>query len=132
MQMAEVVVIGIWGKDPFGSTINAILAKRVQGRKVEVRRLENTDQLASCHLLFISSSAKDSLADILTLAEKFHLLTVSDMAGFAGSGGMIGFVTKDNPRKKTKSIGFEINLTKAKARGFSINAKMLELATTVY
>lgn len=117
------IVIGIYGKDPFGS----ILDKTVQGRtinkrKIEVKRLKELKTLKECHILFICQSEKNRVGMILKRVENTPVLTMSDIADFRNKGGIVYLLMK---RRK---IRFEINFKQLHRTKLIISSKLLSLA----
>ena len=122
----EPVVIGILGRDPFGTMLDQIvLGKTVRGRKMEIKRLDKVEGMEPCHILFISSSKKRQLAKIFNQLEDASVLTVGEMEWFARDGGMLGLVIKD------ERVQFEINPGRAERSGLKISSDLLKLAKIV-
>jgi hypothetical protein len=121
------VSIGIVGDDPFGRDIDeTINGKLLQGHPMAVKRVDWRDDLAAFHMVFVSASEKRRLPDILQRMESSSVLTVSDLEGFCGAGGIIAFVM-DRDR-----IRFEVNVEVAQRHGLKISSKLLSLATNVH
>lgn len=78
-----------------------------------------------CHIVFIGKSENAQIGEIMTLLKGSPVLTVSDIDGFAESGGMIGFVTSDN------KVKVEVNTKAASAAGLRVDAQLLEIAVKV-
>ena len=117
--------ICILGQDPFGDAIDAIKDKSVKGRKLVIRRYSGVEDLKVCHIIFISPSEKENLKGILEKIKDMHVLTVSDMEGFADRGGMI------NLNKVQKKIRLEINLDAAQHSGLKMSSKLLKIAKII-
>lgn len=118
--------ICVLGQDPFGRALNAAIAgQTIHGRRIVILRISAAQEAAGCQILFIDSSEKNSLQDILTALDDRSVLTVSDMPGFAERGGMIHFITEDN------RIRFEVNLAAAKRAGLTLSSQLLKLAFKV-
>ena len=139
----ETVTIGIIGEDPFDAIFEPLKSKQVKGKRVIVKHfagfkeLKKTgrkdkaglrrqiEALRKCHVLFICSSEKDSLAEIIEALHGFHVLTVSETADFLETGGIINFLMKD------KKVAFEINITAARQADLTIRSRFLRLAERV-
>ena len=81
-QNGEAIVIGILGDDPFGPILEStIRGKNVDGRQLRVKRMEHVAETGSCHLLFISRSQTQHLAEILRRVPDRAILTVGDSEG---------------------------------------------------
>jgi hypothetical protein len=117
--------ICIFGKDPFGDALDTIKGKTVKGRKLLIKRYSGVEDLKECHIIFISPSEEKNLAGILEKIKDMHMLTVSDMEGFADRGGMI------NLNKSKNRIRLEINLDAAQHSGLKMSSKLLKIAKII-
>ena len=119
-------VIGILGKDPFGSYIdNAIADEKMGTHPITIVRYNNVSEVNNCQMLFISSNDDESLLEILSLLSNRSILTVSDAPGFVQAGGVIGFITLKN------KIKLQVNLNAAKTANLNISSKLLSVAEII-
>jgi hypothetical protein len=117
------IVIGVLGEDPFHEDLQkTIRGKTVDDHPLVVKALGSQTEATNCHILFISTSEKPRLAQILESVKTFSVLTVGEMDHFTESGGMIRFV-----QEGTK-VRFQINNETATAAGLKISSKLLNLA----
>jgi hypothetical protein len=120
------LVVGVLGEDPFGSTLDQSLnGKSINGRPLTIKRLKWGQNLRDCHLLFICSSEKKRLAQILESLKGASVVTVSDLSNFCQQGGMIGFTLEEN------KVRFVINRDVAEQAQLRISSKLLTLAKAV-
>jgi len=119
------MVLCILGKDPFGGGMDAVKGRPVKNRRLIVRQINGIDEMGQCQILFISSSEKGHLQEILTAVARLPVLTVSDIKNFAQTGGVIGFVTVD------ERIRFDINQAAADRADLQISSQLLKLARSV-
>jgi hypothetical protein len=119
------IVVCILGDDPFGSAIDFLRDKTINGRRVVLKREKNAERLEPCQVLFVSRSKEDELEEILSAASGWCVLTVSDMERFAHKGGGIGFVREGN------KVRFEVNPETTKKAGLGLSSKLLSLALLV-
>ena len=117
--------IGILGKNPFGTTLESLNSQSVKNRKIVVRSLASVEDAKECQLLFISASERSRLDQILTALHNTPVLTVSDLEGFVGDGGMIDFIILED------KVRFEINLKEALIAKLRISSQLLKLARDV-
>ena len=104
--------------------LSAIDAQTLQGRRLKVRHL-NSPGLAGCQMLFIAKSEEKELSRILPGAHARHILTLSDIGGFAQAGGAVGLIgSKD-------TIAFDVNPAALKLAGLRISSEVLKLARAV-
>jgi hypothetical protein len=117
----------ILGDDPFGAAANIIRAETAEDeRKISINYTKTAKELSNCHMLFISSSEKNNVAQIIESLAGIHILTVGDTAGFAQKGVIINFYMERN------KVHFEINIHAANRAGLKISSKLLNLARIVY
>lgn len=120
------LIIGVLGDDPFG----AFLDTTVQGESVNrhplvVRRFRRVDDIGACHILFVSRNGPDYAAQAVERLKDRAILTVSETATFARSGGMVQFVTDRN------RIRLLINLQAAQAADLTLSSKLLRPAEII-
>ncbi len=77
----------------------------------------------SCDMIFISS--KSFRNKFIKRSVNENVLTISDIPGSAKAGVIINFIKVD------EKLRFEVNLNKAKEKGFIINTRLLRLAKIV-
>jgi hypothetical protein len=114
------------GQDPFGDSLRSLGQKQdANGRPVAIRRLKNENGIRDCHVLYISTSERRTVAQILTRLKGSSVLTVGEMSQFAVQGGVIQFTLED------KQVRFEINLDAASRMALKISSRLLVLARIV-
>lgn len=117
------LVIGVIGDDPFGGALDqAINGKTIGGRSLVVRRLKWGQNLRSCHILFIGSSERKRLGQIIQSLKGASVLTVGDTGEFFQQGGIINFILEES------RVKFEINSRMADQSRLRISSKLLALA----
>jgi YfiR/HmsC-like len=123
------IIIGILGDDPFGATLDRIVAdKKINGRSFVVKRLKWTRELKDlrdCNILFVSSSEKEHMDSVVDAVKWLPVLTIGDVPGFARRGGIMNFTLEDN------KIRFEVNVEAAKHADLTISSRLLTLARIV-
>ena len=117
------VVIGIFGRDPFGSAINTIARSyTTSGRHVEVRRCTDLVSLRACNIVFVAQSAVEQLEEVVAAVSGHPILLVGDTPGFLARGGTINFIMVGN------RIRFEISRKNCAKAGLEISSKLLKVA----
>ena len=123
------IVIGILGDDPFGATLDRIVAdKKINGRGLVVRRLKwgrDFKDVKDCNILFVSSSEKEHIDSVVEMMRQLPVLTIGDVPGFARRGGIMNFTLEDN------KVRFEVNVEAAKHADLTISSRLLTLARIV-
>ena len=65
----------VLGEDPFGSAVDKVLNRKINGRKLIVDYFPTISKhIKSCHLLYISSSEKERIPSILEYIKKSKVL----------------------------------------------------------
>ncbi|MBI4605197.1 MAG: YfiR family protein [Planctomycetes bacterium] len=120
------VVFAVLGTDPFGEILEHTLkGKPVSGRPIAIKRFARLEDLEPCHVLFVGGSEKERVAAVLGAARAARAATVSEIEGFAESGGVFRFYLKD------QKVQFELNHRAAKESGLEISSKLLKVGTVV-
>jgi hypothetical protein len=123
------IVIGILGTDPFGTIIDkTVQDKRVGARGFAVKRLKwgaDLKELKECKILFVGSSEKTHLDELVQMVKGLPILTVGETPGFAEHGGVIRFVLEDN------RVRFEVNVDAARQADLTISSRLLTLARII-
>ncbi len=121
-------VIGIFGSNPFGNTLQRIAQKKtIHGRPILVKEYATLEDCASpCHILFVTRSVPpDQEAQLLERLQGASVLLVGESSGFANRGGTINFYLDGN------HVRFELNPDQALQASLVLNAKMHSLGTRV-
>lgn len=117
------LVVGVLGEDPFGSSIDQIInGYKANGRRLMVRRLKWGDNLRACQILFIGSSERKRLGQIIGSLQGASVLTIGDTQQFTQTGGIIKFFITDS------RVQFEINAAAARQARLKISSKLLALS----
>jgi len=118
-------VVCILGDDPFGRSLDALMGQTIDGHTVSISRTRDIRESSDCNLLFVSSSERNRLPEIIAHVGNMPVLTVSDIRGFESEGGIIGFYLKDG------HVRFRINIDTARKSKLKMSSHLLEVAETV-
>ncbi len=119
------LVFCVLGDDPFGPALDTVEGRTAKGRTIEVRRFDGLDGLDECHILFISSSETERLADVMEFLGSSSVLTVGETEDFAQRGGIINLSITRN------RLEFEVNLGAGNRAGLQLSSQLLSLATRI-
>jgi hypothetical protein len=119
------VILAVLGVDPVAASLPSLQGKLVSGRPVVIRRVPALADLGECHVLYVGASEQERLPEIVRAVRARPTLLVADFEGFAGRGGTIGFIRRDD------RIGFEVNEESARRAGLQVSAKLLYLGKSV-
>ena len=119
-------VIGVLGKDPFGSQLDSVVHGETAARRpMVVERYRDVGEVHNCNILFISRTETGSLPQILTQLRGRSILTVTDADDENRNGVMIQLVNRNN------RIRLRIDLGAVKASNLTISSKLLRPAEIV-
>lgn len=119
-------VIGVVGEDPFGKTLDDVVAgESLGGHAFVVRRFRSPQDISACHILFIGRNEAALLEETLKALKGRSVLTVTDIAGAETRGAMIVLVNDHN------RIRMRINVAAAKSSNLAISSKLLRPAEVV-
>lgn len=117
------IVIGVLGKNPFGSYLEDIVSgEKVNGHSLVVQYYNSVEDIKTCHVLFVSTAEANNFDHIVETLKNRNILTVSDGTDFIHHGGMIRFFTRNN------KIQLQINPEAAKSAKLVVSSKLLRLA----
>jgi hypothetical protein len=118
------LIIGTFPRDPINEDLDeSAQGEVVDGHPIKTMRIESLDDLAKCHVLFLSKNLANRNA-VLARVVRRPILTVSDIDGFLEIGGHVRFVARGS---RTDLAASPENL---KASGLQARAQLLRLANT--
>jgi hypothetical protein len=113
------------GNTPLESVLAPSEGKQIKNRPLTIRKVADSGQLDSCQVLFIATSERYRLQQLLPVAHQIGILTISDMRDFTKMGGMVSLVSVNN------RITYDLNLVAARSAGISFSTQILKLANDV-
>ncbi|MEN3942978.1 YfiR family protein [Prosthecobacter sp. SYSU 5D2] len=120
-----VFVIGILGRNPFGTELeNIARGRKVSGLPLQIRYLKSVNEAPGVDLLFVASGEEALLGTSLSALHEASVLTVGESASFAKLGGIINF------RMVEDKIRFEIYRDAGARARLKISPQLLKLAIT--
>lgn len=115
----------VFGTDPYGEALDGLEGRSVQNHPLAIVRDVGPARAATCQLLLVGNIGEERRAAILARLADRPVLTISDNAGFVGTGGMIELAMVNN------RIQFEVNLDAVRSARLQISAQLLKLARHV-
>ena len=121
------IVLGMLGRDALGATMEQIFrGKDVDGRALQIRYVAKLEDLKFCQVIFISEAEKERLPEILAALKDVHVLTVSEIDGFAERGGMVRLIVENT------KVRLEVNVDTVSRARLKISARLLQLASVIH
>jgi hypothetical protein len=115
----------IIGDDPFGANLEGIPEADVPGNELTVTHVRSLTDIRGCRILYVSSSEKGRLKQIIEACAGFPVLIVADTEGWARFGVMINFYLEE------EMVRFEINNEALRRAGLNASAKLLKISRIV-
>ncbi len=114
------------GMDAFGSVIDVLKKRNVDGQKINIRRIVYTDKIdENCSLIYINVPNRADLELIIRKLQNRPVLSISEHKEFVEMGGIVQLILSNN------RMAFNINYDSSVKAGLSIAAPLLELANKV-
>ena len=111
------------GNDDLGPAFDALARKQVDGKPVQVRRIDSAADARSCHLLYVPESGGSNLPALARGLASQPVLIVSDAGNL--DAAMI-LIEPDGNR-----FAFSVNLARVRHAGLDVSSKLLRLARVV-
>lgn len=123
-------VIGIIGKNPFGSILDKAYSQMgytVKNKYVEIRFIEKIgdEDLEGCNILFLSKTVKKELEEILSITSKKPILTIAETKGFTEKGVLFNLYVCKN------KFCFEINALALQESRLIVDSQVLSAARII-
>jgi len=115
----------LYGVDRFGQALDALEGRLANARVIGVHRRQRGQSLKDCQVAFLADPLNTDLVRVLDELRGLPVLTVADRPGAAHLGVALNMV-ETNDR-----MGFEVNLSAARAARIKISSKLLHLAREV-
>ena len=116
-------IIGILGENPFGNNLEpTVSGKKINEHPITIQPFREVTDATNCHILFICTSEKKRLPEIIEKLRGTTVLTVGETERFIETGGMVNFV------QEGAKLRFQINDDAAKVAKLKISSKLLGLA----
>lgn len=119
-------IFGIVGETPVGEALRELVrGKTLNGRRMVVRLGVPPAEMSNCDVVFLAESEEQRLEPHLERLRNQPVLTVSNIPGFAGRGGMIELFMEANRMR------FAVDVQAMRQAGLTPSSKLLALARRV-
>ncbi|MDP2826856.1 MAG: YfiR family protein [Sulfuritalea sp.] len=116
-----------FGSDRLGELLENLADTSRRGATLAIRRVRAVSELNGCHAVYVPAEHGSVLSAVVAATAGRPVLIMSDLDGGAPLGAMLSIVTAGGGR-----LGFDANLTAARAAGLAMNSRLLQLARRVY
>ena len=116
--------ICVIGDNPFGPILHRLQEKhRLKEHPLEIKLAVSQKDFEGCQILFVSSSERSNVEQIVHQTRGLPILTIADTEGFSERGIDIGLLIVEN------RVKLEINKQCLDAKNFEASSELLDLAT---
>jgi hypothetical protein len=121
------ITLCLFTTNPAQNNWQKIHLQKSQGHEIQLQYIKRDDQLAQCNMLFVHKQIPNSVIqkNYYTLVSN-RILTIGESKNFAEEGGIIQLDLIEGKAK------LKINLKTAHETGLSINANLIEIASSVF
>lgn len=118
--------IAVFGNNPFKTSVDELFADvKIKGQNVEIIYTNKLSELTKVNLVFLSSSEKRRIKEVLTEIGEKPILIISDSKGFSKMGIHINMYIDGN------HIRYEINQEALEGSGLKVSSLLLASAKIV-
>jgi len=111
---------------PVVNALELVLASPKAAKTVvNIREISDAQKVSGCDYVFIGSASEKHAQTIIAATNGAAILTVSEIEGFAGMGGMIEL------KRNSNRINVLMNVDALNAQGLKASSKLLKLATII-
>ncbi len=114
---APIVVGVIRAHDVADALERSVRGKDANGREITVRRVDNVEEAAACHIIFIGRA--DKTAEFIAGLQGKPVLTVAEEKNFTEDGGMIKLFSDGN------KVGCFVNVTASTNAGLQLSSRLV-------
>jgi hypothetical protein len=119
-------VIGVADGDAVATQLGRMAPRMtVRGRQTEIRRVEDAEDLAGVHILYVDADSLKRTRALRRAALDKPILLVTDTRDGLDAGGVINFIEID------RNVRFEISLLAADRAQLKIDSALLAVAARV-
>ena len=119
-------VIGVIGSSEATEALRKMATtKSVGNTRIVVKSFPSAAALTSCHVIFLTDSASDQLANITAKTNGKPVLLITEKPGLIEKGSGINFVTVGG------KMAFELHQKQLKDAGLKVSGNLLKLAILI-
>ncbi len=123
----QIFNISILGNHSFNNEFENLYQNiEIKGLPVKIHYISKLSELESCEILFIASSERKKLNEIIRVANSKQILTIADTKGFGKQGVIINFYTTIE-----NTIHFEINTKALESSVIKMDIMLLDFAKII-
>ncbi|MEW5801392.1 MAG: YfiR family protein [bacterium] len=122
---SSLILSVISNNDAVSDAFLALNGKIVGGKNIQVKMCVTVRDLKDCHILFLDSTDRKFIQEVLRTVKDRQVLTVGHGPGFTQEGGIINFFIEDG------KLRFEVNRDAEKRAGIKLGSQILRSAEII-
>jgi hypothetical protein len=123
----ENFVITILGDSPFNGELEKLAKKtKIKNKPIKIIYIKNLEEIKDCNLLFICSSERNNISDIIKQMENISTLIVADIPDSCKKGVHLSFYIDD-----TGTIHYEVNPKSLKKAKLTVDMQLLSFGKII-
>lgn len=122
----EFVTICVMEGDIIFSYLKDLAKKPNKKYKLTIKQKDRLASFSDCHILYVSKDYKDLKNSVIKVISDKPVLTLSDVEGFAKSGGISEFLLKSDG-----DVALKVNMNALNKSGLDINTDFLSIMEVV-
>lgn len=127
LEHSSSLIVCIFGdEDPFNGYLQPIEGRTVNQKLISLRHVSSIEEAEKCHMLFIAADEQARWPSLQHELLHTSILTVGDFDGFADSGGMIEFSTKND------RVRIDLNSGAVRAAHLQMGENLRHMAKTTH
>jgi len=99
--------------------------KKIGSQSIEVKKVSSISEITHAHIVFLPEDQKAKLGDLLAKTSSSPTAVVAETDGASVKGAIFNFVLID------QKLRFEVNESKANAKGIKLAANLVKLGIAV-
>jgi hypothetical protein len=119
-------VIAILGNGPIVTEMEAIAkAKKIGSQTIEIKKINSPSEIGHAHMVFVPNDYKSKMADIISKTASTPTIVVAESDGACTKGAVFNLILVE------QKLRFEVNESKANAKGVKLAANLVKLGIPV-
>ena len=119
-------VISVIGNSPINKELEEMAKQKKAGNQtIVIKKISSAGEIGTSQMVFVPNGSKGKISEVIAKTATNPTLIVTETEGAGASGSIINFVLIDEKLK------FEVNESKATAKGLKLAANLVKLGIPV-
>lgn len=119
-------VVGVVGNSPlYNELIKMSRTKKVANQSLEIKKFDGVNDIAKCHILYVSENKSEEIAKVVTKVRSNSTLIITAKPGLVDKGSGINFIVKNY------RTAYELNRNNVENHKLKVSSNLEALASNV-